>query len=141
MVIVSSKSKARFFAIWLEPQRCLRRIFRGSEMLRRMILSKTVFQDVSLIQQAIGESELWVASDRPVEKTDRYVPILTRNNSTSTAQGGAGAEIKVIGLQILRGLPPNLSLFAAGECYFELGCDRLRQLTLQREDVFQFAIV
>ena len=42
MIIVSSKSKARFFAIWLEPQRCLRCIFRGSEMLRRMILSKTV---------------------------------------------------------------------------------------------------
>ena len=42
MIIVSSKSKARFFAIRLEPQRCLRCIFRGSEMLRRMILSKTV---------------------------------------------------------------------------------------------------
>src|SRR5262249_30676754 len=34
MIIVSSKSKACFFAIWLEPQRCLRSVFRGSELLR-----------------------------------------------------------------------------------------------------------
>src|SRR5262249_26603436 len=131
MVIVSSKCEAGFFAIWLEPQRCLRRIFRGSEMLRRMILAKTIFQDVRLIQQAIGESELWVASDRPVEKIDCYVRVLARNNSTFTPQGGAGPEIKIIGLQILRGLPPNLSLFASGKGCFELGCDRLRELALE----------
>ena len=64
-----------------------------------------------------------------------------RDSSTFTAQGGAGAEIKIIGLQILRGLTPNLSLFAGGESCFELGCDRLRELALQREDVLQLAIV
>src|SRR5262245_25139754 len=141
MVIVSSKCKARFFAVWFEPQRCLRRIFRGSEMLRRMILSQRVVYDVSISQQAIGKSELWVASDRPVEKIDCYVPILARNNSTFTAQGGASAEIKIIGLQILRGLLPNLSLFVGGKGCLELGCDRLRELTLEREDILQFAII
>jgi hypothetical protein len=44
-------------------------------------------------------------------------------------------------LQILRGLPPNLSLFVGREGGFELRCDSLRQLTLEREDVLQFAIV
>ena len=76
-----------------------------------------------------------------LRRADRYVPILARHSSTFTAQGGAGAEIKIIGLQILRGLLPNLSLFAGGEGCFELGCDRLRELTLEREDVLQFAIV
>src|SRR6267154_3195657 len=86
-------------------------------------------------------SELWVASDRPVEKANRYVPILARHGCTSTAEGGAGAEIKIVGLQILRGLPPNLGLFAGGEGCFELGCDRLRELALEREDILQFAVV
>ena len=35
----------------------------------------------------------------------------------------------------------NLSLFVGGEGCFELGCDRLRELTLEREDVLQFAII
>ena len=76
-----------------------------------------------------------------LSRSDRYVPILARDICTSSAQGGSGAKIKIIGLQILRGLPPNLSLFAGGEGCFELGCDRLRELTLEREDVLQFAIV
>src|ERR1051325_349538 len=96
MIIVTSKSKARLFASWLEPQRCLSGIFCGGEMLGRMILAVPVLQDIGLIQYAIGESELWIACDRSVEKIDRYVPILSRQNSSSSTQGGAGAEIKII---------------------------------------------
>src|SRR5262245_1779531 len=140
MIIVSSERQARFFAIWFEPQRCLRCLFGGSEMLRRMIFSKTVVQHVNLIEQAIRKSEAWVASDRLVEEIDRSAPIFARHGSTF-AERGPGAEIKIIGLQILRGLPPNLGLFAGGKGCFELGCDRLRELTLEREDVLQFAIV
>src|SRR4030095_11711535 len=106
-----------------------------------MIFSKTVLQEVDLIQQTIGESELRVASDRPVEQTDRFLPILQRNRSTSTPKGRAGAKIKIIGLQILCGLLPNLILFAGGESCFELACNRLRDLTLEREDGLQLAIV
>src|SRR5436190_13857978 len=141
MIIVSGKSKTRFFAIRFQPQCCLRCIFRGGEILRRMILSKTIPQEVNLVEQAVGESEFGVASDRPIEKTDRLGPILARHRSTSSAEHSATAKIKIVGLQILRGLSPNLSLFVSGEGCFELGCDRLRDFTLECEDVLHFPVV
>src|SRR4029078_12933541 len=89
----------------------------------------------------IGESKVWITTDRFVEKGDCDVPILTGNRSTSRSQGRARAEIKIVSLQVLGWLFPNFGLFAAGKSDFELRCDRLRELTLERENVVQLAIV
>src|SRR6186713_2238036 len=106
-----------------------------------MTLSETIFQNVSLTQQAVGESKVRIARDRPVQQTDREPGIFVRNGPTGGEQSRAGAEIEIIGLQIRCGLPPDFSFFGGGKTRVKLSCDRLCQFTFDSKDVVHLAIV